>query len=156
MLKEQDASIITGTTGFKNPNEANQYSAGLSGMNKTGFAYHWIIATLSDNTPVGFCNIYLPAPHLLHLKNCEVSFGLSPAVRGNGYMKESLEACLAFIFQNEGFERVEAYVSPTNLASMSLLEGLGFNQEGLQHQKWRIGNERHDMFMYALLAKAFV
>lgn len=155
IFKEQDASIVTGTTGFKSLNDANQFAAGLSAMNKTGFSYHWVIEDLDDKSVIGFCNIYLPAPHLIHLKNCEVSFGLNSAVRGQGFMNETLTNCLKFIFESEGFQRVEAFISPTNLPSIKLIERLGFQREGLQRKKWRVNETRYDMYSYAILGSDF-
>lgn len=151
ITKKQDPEIVTGISPLKNPNDANQFASGMAGMNKTGFAYHWIIETLHPAIGIGFCNFYLPAPHLVHLKNCELSFALKPDFKGNGYMEEALRGCIDFIFNTEHFERLEAYVSPTNLKSMALLEKIGFHQEGIQKKKWLIGNARHDMYAYALL-----
>lgn len=150
-MKKQESDIVTGTSGFSNPNEANQYCAGLAGMNKSGFAYHWIIERIEDQSSIGFCNFYLPAPHLVHLKNCEISFWLDAENRQQGYMRESLVTAIDFIFNTEGFARIEAYVSPTNLPSIVLLESLGFIHEGQQRKKWLVDGVRYDMNLYALL-----
>lgn len=156
LFKKQDPDVISGTTGFKNPNSAGQFVAGLINMNRTGLSYHWVFEKSDDQSTLGFCDFYLPAPHLIHLKNCEISFGILPQYRRQGFMKEALNACLNYIFKRAHFQRAEAYVSPTNLPSIALLELMGFQNEGLQRKKWLVEDQRYDMKAYALLAEDFL
>lgn len=153
--KDQCAEDVSGFTAFKNLEAAGKYVAGLVSMNKTGLSYHWAIETTDQKTLVGFCNVYLPAPHLIGLRCCEIAYGLIKERQKLGYMREALDECLNFIMRHEGFYRVEASVSPTNGPSIRLLEGLGFAKEGLQRKKWLSANKRYDMFAYALLADEF-
>ena len=152
LYKEQNAETVSGFTAFKNLEAAGKYVAGLIGMNKTGLSYHWAIELADQKTVVGFCNFYLPAPHLIGLRCCETAYGLLVAHQKLGYMQEALTECIKFMIKQNGFYRFEASVSPMNPASIILLEKLGFIKEGLQRKKWPSGAERHDMLAYALLA----
>jgi [ribosomal protein S5]-alanine N-acetyltransferase len=153
--KSQDPGVVSGLTPFKNLEAAGKYVAGLVGMNKTGFSYHWVIEDTVSKQALGFCNVYLPAPHLIGMGCCEISFALQETARGQGIMHEALVEVIKFITQQRHFFRIEALVSPTNPGSQSLLAKLGFKQEGLQRQKMLIGQNRFDMQGYALLATEF-
>lgn len=153
LYKSQDPRVVSGLTPFKNLEAAGKYVAGLVGMNKTGFSYHWAIEDTVSKQALGFCNVYLPAPHLIGMGCCEISFTLQETARGQGIMHEALVEVIKFITQQRHFFRIEALVSPTNAASQALLSKLGFKQEGLQRQKWSSGHQRYDMLMFALLAE---
>lgn len=120
-------------------------------MDAANFARHWAIEIKATGQPCGFCDIYLPSPHLRPLGVCEVAFGLLEAYRSYGYMAEALELCITHMNQREHFFRFEASVSPMNDSSRKLLEKLGFEVEGIQRKKWVWANQRHDMLGYALL-----
>lgn len=156
LYKSQEPGVVSGLTPFKNLEAAGKYVAGLVGMNKTGFSYHWVIESKASSQALGFCNVYLPAPHLMGMGCCELSFALQDAARGQGLMHEALAEVITFMTQQRHFFRVEALVSPSNPRSQALLEKLGFKQEGLQRQKMRIGQQRYDMLGYALLAEDLV
>ena len=69
-------------------------------------------------------------------------------------MTEALGAILAFGFERIGLNRVEAVVMPENEASVKLLEGLGFHQEGILREYEHWGNRGHvDLRMLSLLRR---
>lgn len=156
LFKDQNPGEVAGFVPFKNLESAGKYTADLVGMNKKGLSYHWAISLKDQPSLVGVCDVHLPAAHLIGMQCCEISFGLARQLRGLGYMREALTACLEFLFSQEGLYRVEAHVSTTNLPSRRLLEGLGFVQEGVLRKKWLTGRMRHDMVAYALLANEMV
>lgn len=123
-------------------------------MDAVNFARHWTIEIKATGQACGFCDVYLPSPHLRPLGVCEVAFGLLEACRGYGYMAEALGLCTTHMHQREHFVRFEASVSPINYSSRQLLESLGFGLEGIQRKKWVWANQRHDMLAYALLVGA--
>jgi ribosomal-protein-alanine N-acetyltransferase len=84
------------------------------------------------------------------MKLCEISFGLETGERGLGYMREALSSGLDFLIRQEGVHRIEANVSVENHRSAKLLEGVGFEKEGLRKKLWRWGDTWHDMMLYAL------
>ena len=56
------------------------------------------------------------------------------AFRHQGYMHEAISFCDQRIFES-GIHRIEAYVLPSNQHSIDLLQGLGYEREGLLHDK---------------------
>ena len=84
---------------------------------------------------------------------CTIGYELHPEAQGQGYMQEALLACIDWGFQNMKLNRIEAQVHPSNVASISTVERLGFKQEGLSRQLgfWR--GQFHDMLQYALLSQ---
>ncbi len=72
--------------------------------------------------PVGMCGLlkrdYLP--------DVDIGFALLPRHRSKGYAFESASAVLAHARDTLGLRTVLAITSPDNVASITLLEGLGF------------------------------
>ena len=154
-LNAVDEVLLYGADPYANEKAAQQHIAGYANMNKTGFSYHWTIENKESHKAVGFCDVYLPAPHLLSQRSCALSYGMSQTERRKGLMRETLKACLNFILHTEDFYRVEATVLTDNKASLQLLESLGFVQEGVQRKKWLCANRRHDVVSLALLKDEF-
>ena len=63
-----------------------------------------------------------------------------------------MQLALTMAFENHGLQRVEADVDPRNQASWRLLEDLGFTQERIETQRWRVGDECADSAIYVLSA----
>lgn len=155
-LNATGESMLYGTDPYTNEKAAQQHIAGCVNMNKTGLSYHWTIEKKETKRAIGFCDIYLPAPQLLGLRVVGLSYGMAQAERRQGLMRESLMACLNFIFNQENFYRIEATVMLGNKASLKLLESLGFVQEGVQRKKLLCAGLRHDVASLALLKDEFI
>lgn len=79
---------------------------------------------------------------------------MAPEVAGRGLMREALTAALDWGF-GEGMQlhRVEAQVHEDNVASVALLQRLGFTQEGRHREVAFWGGRHHDLLQYGLLAR---
>ena len=62
-------------------------------------------------------------------------------------MREALRAALRHGFVEMGLNRIEAMVYPENLASLRLLQHLGFQKEGLLRQSTRQGERFYDHWL---------
>jgi ribosomal-protein-alanine N-acetyltransferase len=95
----------------------------------------WGITRKGDGDVIGTCGLY--GFHRLHLR-AGVGFELARAFWRQGIMTETLRAVLEFGFGTVGLNRIEAVVMPENLASLKLLEGLGFRREGVlrEYENW--------------------
>ncbi len=82
----------------------------------------------------------------------EIGYELREAFRGHGYMTEALEKLLPYAFEQMEVNRIEAFISPSNLKSIGLVQRLGFTKEGLlkQHVKGNKG-QFEDSILYSLL-----
>jgi ribosomal-protein-alanine N-acetyltransferase len=69
-----------------------------------------------------------------------------------GYMTRAVKALAPFAFGALRLHRLEAACLPHNLASMRLLEKLGFQREGLARGLVCIAGRWQDHIVYALLA----
>ncbi|MHC4376999.1 MAG: GNAT family N-acetyltransferase [Planctomycetota bacterium] len=70
---------------------------------------------------------------------------------GQGLMGEALELLLEIAFDGLDLHRVEANVQPGNVASIALVRGRGFRQEGFSPRYLKIGGEWRDHERWALL-----
>jgi RimJ/RimL family protein N-acetyltransferase len=60
----------------------------------------------------------------------EIGITLSPVEQKKGFGKETVFALLHFLFSRNDFHRVTEIVDAENLASIKLLESMGFRKEG--------------------------
>lgn len=102
--------------------------------------------------------INLNEPVFGALKSASLGFYIDARFAGQGYMTEGLSLALDYAFADHMFHRLEANVQPTNIASVSLVKGMGFRLEGFSpkyvyingvwcdHQRWAIlSDEWHQL-----------
>jgi len=77
--------------------------------------------------PIGICGLLKRDS----LPDADIGFALLPRYRSKGYAFESAAAVLVLAGDTLGLKRVLAVTSPDNVASISLLEDLGFRFEGM-------------------------
>ncbi|MCF7810449.1 GNAT family N-acetyltransferase [bacterium] len=75
--------------------------------------------------------------------------------RHKGYMKDALRAFLTQAFAL-GLHRADAEVFLPNTASLKLLKGLGFKQEGLKREAYFDGKTYNDVYVMGLVRGDFV
>lgn len=80
-----------------------------------------------------------------------VGYSIDHAFAGKGFGTEALEIVTKFAFETAGLHRVEAYVSPRNIASIRVLEKSNFEREGLHRKLLYINGVWEDHYMYAQL-----
>lgn len=86
-----------------------------------------------------------------HHRLAEVGFTIHESFRGKGYAKEALTKIIHWAFNTLDFNRIEARCQPTNIASKTLLESLGFQQEGYLRKQLFFDNEFQDLLLFSLL-----
>jgi ribosomal-protein-alanine N-acetyltransferase len=109
----------------------------------------WAMVRRETGAVIGFVNYH-------HRENSnrrlEVGFMLSRPYWGRGLMAEALSAVLDYCFDALEMERVEATMSPQNLAACRMVERLGFQYEGGPlRRRQRVGNEYRDLSIYGIL-----
>lgn len=83
--------------------------------------------------------------------SAELGYFVDAAHRGHGYAAEALGAILKLCLQDRGFKRLYGRILPNNVASMRLVEKLGFAAEGRHQNEFRCGNGKlHDTVYYAI------
>lgn len=119
----------------------------------TGFAerafLQWVVASAEDDAVIGSTTLF--ACRAQH-RRCEIGYALAAAYWGRGYAREALALALAEAFGPLRLHRVEADIDPRNLASIRLVEALGFRHEGTLRARYHVGAEVQDSAIYGLLA----
>lgn len=116
-----------------------------------GSALLFVLVRRSDETPVGTALIF---HHEEGSQRAELGYVLGAAAWGQGLMREAAAALVAAALGPMGLRRLEAEVNPENVASVKLLEHVGFQREGLLRQRWvgaKNGGLPYDVAIYGLL-----
>jgi len=84
-------------------------------------------------------------------RRAEIGFVLARDVWGQGLMPDALTAVIDHAFNDLELHRIEADVDPRNIASLRLLEKLGFRQEGYLRERYLKDGEIQDTVFFGLL-----
>lgn len=87
-----------------------------------------------------------------HLR-CEIGYDLLPNYWRRGIMSEALSEMIKFIFDKMNLHSIEANVDPDNIASVKLLEKLGFEKEGHIKESYYFNGVFTDTGIYSLIRK---
>lgn len=95
----------------------------------------WLVRQKTSNELVGFCGFLVlpsvnPEPQLI--------YAMFERFSGNGYATEMAQASIGYARENAGFDRIIASVDEINIASVRVLEKLGFQH--LSTQQGSFGN----------------
>lgn len=112
-----------------------------------GHAMYWVMRSLGGDQFVGSCDLSdIDRWH----RRAEVGFMLGREAWGKGYALEAMQAVLAFAAAS-GLRRLTARTHLGNRRSETLLEKLGFTEEGLLRGHVLRDGERRDCRMFGLL-----
>ena len=75
--------------------------------------------------------------------------------RRKGYMREALAAILEYGFKVMGLNRIEAYIGPNNIASLTLIKKFGFTEEGVLRKHYCQDGELLDSIVFSLLQEEY-
>jgi RimJ/RimL family protein N-acetyltransferase len=135
------------------PSEAEDLIAEIERHAAADTLLQWIIARREDDLAIGSCTLFrFEREH----RRAEIGYILRRDHWGRGLATEALEALFAHAFGALGLHRLEADVDPRNVASIRLVERLGFKREGHLRERYFVGSEIQDSAMYGLLAREWV
>jgi RimJ/RimL family protein N-acetyltransferase len=106
----------------------------------------WAVTTARDDVAIGTLNAHDKRQGGV----AEIGYSLARAHWGQGLAREAVAALLDQLFA-EGYRRVFADTDPDNLASIRLLEALGFTQEGRLRAEWETHIGVRDSLIWGLL-----
>jgi ribosomal-protein-alanine N-acetyltransferase len=106
------------------------------------------IQRLGDGKFLGSCGLFNLDQQC---RRAEIGYELNFAAWGFGYVHEALMKLIAFGFTEMNLNRIEADVAPRNERSARCLERLGFQKEGHLRERWIVGDEVSDSWIYGLL-----
>lgn len=113
---------------------------------------HWFqlaVERTSDGRIVGDCAIHLFEDG----HTAEIGYTLHPWARGHYFSTEAAGAVCDYVVNVLGVHRIEAHTDPRNLASVRVLDRLGFMHEGTMRESYWVGDAVTDNAMYSLLAR---
>ncbi len=86
-------------------------------------------------------------------KTAEIGYTLHAWARGNGYATEAVGRVIEYLVETRGAHRIEASTDPANVASIGVLERLGFRSEGVRREAYWKGDVVTDDAVFGLLAR---
>ncbi|MBI1257116.1 MAG: GNAT family N-acetyltransferase [Chloroflexi bacterium] len=89
-------------------------------------------------------------------RRASIGYDLGYAYWGKGIMTEAVRAMVRFGFAQLNLNRIEADAAAENAGSIRVLEKVGFQREGLQHEQYFEWDEFHDLVLFALLKKDYL
>jgi ribosomal-protein-alanine N-acetyltransferase len=115
---------------------------------QAGERIRWSIRRKLDDKLMGSCG-FVDLNNEAH--RAEIGYELGQEYQGNGFVTEALETMLNYGFTQLALNRIEAQVVPENIASVKVLERLGFQREGLLRRRGYWKGEYYDLLMFSLL-----
>ncbi len=128
---------------------AEQYQLQRQGRQVRFFLFHYtddsLVYPLGDVT-------YSQIQHGA-AQSCFVGYKIDAQVQGQGYITEALLKTNQYMFEMHKLHRIEANIMPRNVASIRVVEKLGFAYEGISRQLLHINGTWEDHARYALLGE---
>lgn len=89
------------------------------------------------------------------LQSCFIGYKVDQQIQGKGIATEGIAHVIQFAFNRLKLHRIEANIMPDNLASIRVVEKLGFKKEGFSEKYLKINGKWEDHFRFALINKDF-
>lgn len=112
-----------------------------------GLAYSWAVVRTQDEELMGSVTLTVDANH----RRAELGYWLGMPYWNQGYVTEALAVIVTCAFATLGIHRVQATVFPRNVASVRVLEKLGFEREGVLRDFAHKGDGYETVMMFARL-----
>jgi RimJ/RimL family protein N-acetyltransferase len=118
-----------------------------------GEAAFWVLTDPDADRALAYLGFFRwDAPH----QTAELGYVLAPVRWGRGLMREVLPVLVRHGFEVLGLHRMEARIEPANVASIKLVERLGFKQEAaLRDRTLHADGRRENLLLFGLLRPEF-
>jgi len=112
--------------------------------------FRWGITIREKNIVIGSCGYKnINKKH----RRAEIGYEICGEYRRKGFMSEALNAIIRYGFEIIELNRIEATVNCDNLPSISLLNKLGFSEEGILREYELQQGQFIDLKLFSLLKK---
>ncbi len=129
--------------------EAERAVSGMLKECETPFCYHWVITL--DGQVIGRIKAWDVDPYNSRL---QLGYDVAKAFQGNGYMTETVQAVIHFLFAQANVHRVFCTVREGNAASCRVCEKCGMQLEGVLRQHYaRQDGGFDDVRLYGVVNK---
>lgn len=133
---------------WKSATDAQFWFERMAALQAAGATAQFVIEHRELARVIGSCLLFRHEPAS---GRAEIGYVLGRAHWGQGLMHEAMRGFIDHAFVTLGLRRLEADVNPLNLASVRLLERLGFVREGLLRQRWITKGQVSDSLLFGLL-----
>jgi L-amino acid N-acyltransferase YncA len=144
--REEDVAFVE-AAGAETPWERLTL-AGALGLQRRGEGVSLIVADAGSDATLGL--LFLPARPQPGVVG--VAYWIAPAARGRGVGTRAVRLAADWALAQPGTARVEAWVSPANVASQRLLAAAGFAREGVLRNFTDFGDRRGDVVVFSRVA----
>ena len=150
IFSDEEVARFWSSPPWTEPAQADELLESVRRGLDTKTLWQWGVCAAPEDKVVGTCTLWqIDAEN----QRAEIGFALSRAVWGRGLMIDALTLLLDFSFSDLGLRRMEADVDPENVASIGLLERLGFQREGYLRERWCVGGKVTDSVILGLLGR---
>lgn len=113
----------------------------------------FVLTDKKTGKPIGKCGFH--TWYTQH-RRAEIGYALSDdTAKGQGLMTEALEAVIKYGFEEMDLNRIEAFIGTGNTASLKLVRGLGFVEEGTLRSHYSKNGKMEDSICFSLLQKDY-
>jgi RimJ/RimL family protein N-acetyltransferase len=99
-----------------------------------------------DGTKIGHIGAYMGTR-----TSWEIGYALIPNERGKDYGSEAVQMMVDHLFNEKGFDRIQAPAATGNTAAQRALEKAGFSKEGLMRKSGHAKGKYIDQYLYSIL-----
>lgn len=132
--------------------EREKFKTGLTMHNRTFF--NFLLIKKADGKVIGRCGFHTWMP--MHSR-AEIGYGMcGEEFMGQGYMKEAMWPIVTYGFEKLELNRIEAFIGSRNEASLRLVKGLGFKEEGILREHYCKNGVIEDSVCFGLLRREFL
>lgn len=113
------------------------------------FLRYWVFLKGNPEVLIGtFCfQNFLKEPY----QSCALGYKFDHRYRNQGYAYESVNKGIEILLENYPIHRIEAFIMPTNLPSIGLINKLNFTYEGVSHSLAKINGQWADHNRYSYI-----
>lgn len=115
---------------------------------KEGIEINWGVIRKEDNKLIGTCNL---GDFDFSSRRCGIGYTINKNEWNKGYGTEIVKALVEYGFKKMNVNRIEAFVTPGNNASVRVLKKAYFVEEGLLRERDLIKDKLEDAIILAIL-----
>ncbi|MDP4087035.1 MAG: GNAT family N-acetyltransferase [Bacillota bacterium] len=148
ILSQNEVTSYYGQESMKNMEQAKEFIRFFEGKYHENRGIRWGIERKSQKGLIGTIGLDALVPN--H-KRADVGYEIHPDHWRKGYASEAVSRVLSYGFHTLGLRRIGAVVFPENIASIKLLEKMGFQKEGLLENYIFQNGVSHDSYVFSVV-----
>lgn len=130
--------------------QAEQFVARSAAMAQEATGVRLAVDRRADGRFIGWCAVF-GRNH--EFRRATLGYCFTEEAWGHGFATEAAGALLAWAFPTMDLNRVHAEADTRNIASVRVLEKLGFRREGMMREDTIVEGEVSDSFIFGLLRR---